>query len=60
LPTGRGSDFVATCPDKTVVVEVKHGCGPLTHLQKKTRDEIRKSGYEYITERCSCPKKTER
>jgi len=59
VPTGKGSDFLSICPDKKpTYVEVKKGCGSLTPFQKKTRDEVRKSGYEYKIERCSCPKKT--
>jgi hypothetical protein len=59
--TGKGSDFVAVCPDKPLIfVEVKQGCGPLSKLQKKTKDEVTKKGAEYRTERCSCHKKIER
>jgi len=54
--TGKGSDFLAICPDKKpTFVEVKKGCGSLTKLQRKTRDNARKSGFEYKVERCDCP-----
>jgi hypothetical protein len=60
VPTGKGSDFIAICPNKKpLFVEVKQGCGSLTEYQKKTMLEVRKSGYEYKTERCSCSKKDE-
>jgi hypothetical protein len=58
MPTGRGSDFVVACPNKKLTfVEVKQGCGSLTKLQRKTMQEVRKSGFEYKIERCSCSKK---
>jgi hypothetical protein len=55
IHTGKGSDFVAICPDrKPTFVEVKKGCGSLTEFQKKTMQEVRKSGLDYKVERCSC------
>ena len=58
VPTGKGHDFLAICPDrKPTFVEVKEGCGSLTKFQRKTMNEVRKSGYEYKIERCSCSKK---
>jgi hypothetical protein len=58
VPTGKGSDFVAICPNKKpIFVEVKQGCGSLTELQKKTMKEVIESGFEYKIERCSCSKK---
>jgi hypothetical protein len=58
VPTGKGHDFLAIRPnEKPTFVEVKEGCGSLTEFQKKTMNEIRKSGYEYKIERCSCSKK---
>ena len=57
VQTGKGSDFVAICPNKKpIFVEVKQGCGSLTELQKKTMKEVRESGFEYKIERCSCSK----
>jgi len=57
-PTGRGSDFVAACPNRRpTLVEVKKGCGPLTKLQRETRDRALASGFDYKVERCSCPKR---
>ena len=57
VPTGKGSDFVSICPDKKpIFVEVKKGCGSLTEFQKKTMQEVRKNGFEYNVERCSCSK----
>jgi hypothetical protein len=58
IQTGRGSDFVAVCPDrKATFVEVKKGCGSLTEFQKKTMQEVRKKGFDYEVERCSCSRK---
>lgn len=55
IPTGKGSDFLAICPDeKPTFVEVKKGCGPLTKLQKRTMKKVRKSGLNYKIERCDC------
>ena len=60
MPTGKGHDFLSICPNKKpTFVEVKKGCGSLTEFQKKTMNEVRKGGYEYKIERCSCSKKTE-
>jgi hypothetical protein len=57
-PTGRGSDFVAVCPDrKTTLVEVKKGCGSLTKHQKETRERALASGLDYKVERCGCSKR---
>jgi hypothetical protein len=57
-PTGKGSDFVAVCPDrKTTLVEVKKGCGSLTKLQKETRERALASGFNYKIERCGCSKR---
>jgi len=56
--TGRGSDFVAICPSrKPTIVEVKKGCGPLTKLQRETRDNAADSGFDYKVERCGCSKR---
>jgi len=57
-PTGRGSDFLAVCPNsKPTLVEVKKGCGSLSRLQMETRDKVLASGiYDYKIERCSCLK----
>ena len=58
VPTGKGSDFVAICPNKKpIFVEVKQGCGSLTELQKKTMKEVIESGFEFKIERSSCSKK---
>jgi len=55
VTTGKGSDFLAICPDKKLTfVEVKKGCQPLTKLQRKTMEDVRKSGSEYEIERCDC------
>ena len=55
VTTGKGSDFLAICPDKKpTLVEVKKGCQPLTKLQRKTMNEAPKSGLEYKIERCDC------
>jgi hypothetical protein len=52
-PTGRGSDFVAFCPNsKPALVEVKKGRGSLSKLQRETRDNASANGYDYIVERC--------
>ena len=57
VPTGKGSDFLAICPDqKPLLVEVKDGCHGLTELQKKTMNQANSNGWEYRTERCGCPK----
>ena len=57
ITTGKGSDFAAICANKPLTfVEVKQGCGSLTELQKKTKKEVRESGFEYKIERCSCSK----
>jgi len=56
--TGRGSDFVAICPDrKPTLVEVKKGCGSLSKLQQKTRDNASANGFNYNVERCGCSKR---
>jgi hypothetical protein len=50
-PTGRGSDFVAVCPDrKPTLVEVKKGYGALSKLQRETRDLALTSGFDYKVE----------
>jgi hypothetical protein len=57
VPTGKGSDFLAVCPDrKPTLVEVKERCGPLTRFQKETRDNAGKNGFDYKVERCNCSK----
>jgi hypothetical protein len=57
-PTGRGSDFVAACPNRRLaLVEVKQGCGSLSKLQNETRDRALASGFDYKVERCNCPKR---
>jgi hypothetical protein len=57
-PTGRGTDFVAVCPDrKPTLVEVKKECGSLSKLQRETRDRALASGFDYKVERCNCPKR---
>jgi len=58
--TGRGSDFLAICPDrKPTLVEVKESCGPLTKLQRETRDNAPQKGFDYKVERCNCSKSDE-
>jgi len=55
IPTGKGSDFLAICPDKSpTFVEVKSACGPLTTLQRETMNNVQKSGFKYKIERCDC------
>jgi hypothetical protein len=61
IPTGKGHDFLTICPNqKPTFVEVKQGCGALSEFQKKTMNEVRKNGFEYKVERCSCSKRAER
>jgi len=61
IPTGKGSDFLAICPNKKpTLVEVKKGCQPLTKLQRKTMEEAPKKGLGYKIERCSCPRSEEK
>ena len=55
--TGKGSDFLAICPDeKPTLVEVKKGCRPLTKFQRRTMNEAHKKGLGYKVERCGCSK----
>ena len=57
-PTGRGSDFIAICPEsKPTLVEVKKGCGSLSKLQRETRDNASANGYGYKVERCGCSRR---
>jgi hypothetical protein len=59
VPTGRGSDFLAVCPNrKPMLVEVKKGCGSLTKFQRETRDSAAKNGFNYTVERCGCSKRS--
>ena len=61
IPTGKGSDFLAICPDKKpTFVEVKKGCGSLTTLQRKTRNNVRKNGWGYEIERCDCSRSNQK
>lgn len=61
IRTGRGSDFVAVCPDKPLTfVEVKKGCGSLSKLQRKTRKQVEKNGLQYKVERCGCKRKSKK
>ncbi len=55
IPTGIGSDFLEICPtSKPAFVEVKEGCGPLSSTQRATREIVKKLGFDYRVDRCSC------
>ncbi len=55
IPTGKGSDFLALCPNKIpTFVEVKSCKSNLTPFQRKIRETIVKSGFNYTIERCGC------
>lgn len=51
-----GGDFIeGRKSKKSVVVEVKYGCGPLSKTQKAAKKIVEGLGHKYEVRRCACP-----